>query len=155
MALPLSYYGAPILRKKTKEIQEITPEIKEFISKLKETLCSHDNGWGIAANQVGSDLRLFIIYEINDDEKGDPIETGNILTFINPKIVRVGEEENSMTEGCLSIPGIYEDVVRPTCVEVEGLDEDGKKIKMVYTNYKGMGIDVMDDLINARKIINA
>lgn len=117
-------FGQPVLRKVADDIDvETYPELKTLISNMFETL-KRSEGVGLAAPQVGLPIRLFIVDldVMSDDE---PEYKGYLKTFINPEIIEESEEECSMSEGCLSIPGINESVKRPSKVLVNYLDEEG------------------------------
>lgn len=117
-------FGQPVLRKVAEDIDvETYPELQTLISNMFETL-KRSEGVGLAAPQVGLPIRLFIVDldVMSDDE---PEYKGYLKTFINPEIIEESEEECSMQEGCLSIPGINENVKRPSRVLVNYLDENG------------------------------
>lgn len=119
-------FGQPVLRKVAEEIDvETYPNLKELIGNMFETL-KNSEGVGLAAPQIGVPIRLFIIDldVVSDDE---PKYKGYLRTFINPEIVEESDETTSMSEGCLSIPGINESVKRPAKVLVNYLDENGKE----------------------------
>lgn len=119
-------FGQPVLRKTAEEIDvETYPNLKELIANMFETL-KHSEGVGLAAPQVGLPIRLFIIDldVISDD---DPQYKGYLHTFINPEIIEESKETISMSEGCLSIPGINESVKRPEKVLVNYIDENGEE----------------------------
>ena len=126
MILPMYIFGQPVLRKVAEEIDvETYPNLKELIDNMFETL-KHSEGVGLAAPQVGLPIRMFIIDldVISDDE---PQYKGYQHTFINPEIIEESEETTSMSEGCLSIPGINESVKRPEKVLVNYIDENGEE----------------------------
>ncbi|MCH5176034.1 MAG: peptide deformylase [Prevotellaceae bacterium] len=126
MILPMYIFGQPVLRKVAEEIDvETYPNLKELIANMFETL-KKSEGVGLAAPQVGLPIRLFIIDldVISDDE---PQYKGYLRTFINPEIIEESDETSSMSEGCLSIPGINESVKRPDKVLVNYLDENGEE----------------------------
>lgn len=104
--------GDPILRKKSREVTEVTDRIKTLLDDMVETM-NHAEGVGLAAPQVGI-LRRVIVIDIGDG----PIK------IINPKIVEKHGEEVAL-EGCLSIPGISGDVPRPEKIKVEYMDIEG------------------------------
>ena len=117
MVLKVRKYGDPILRRKAAAIQSITPEIRELIADMIETMY-HQVGIGLAAPQVGIPLRLIIV----DDDKG-----GGARPLINPAITaRRGSVVAE--EGCLSIPGIFAPVERGEWVEVKARDGDGAPV---------------------------
>jgi len=107
--------GDPILRKTSREVQEITPKIRVLIDDMLETMYEA-NGVGLAAPQVGI-LKRIVVIDIGDDS--------GPLVMINPEIIR---EEGSQTgdEGCLSIPGKAGQVTRPNEVTVRYMGEDGE-----------------------------
>jgi peptide deformylase len=107
----------PILRKKSKEVKEVTDRIKVLVEDMIETMY-HADGVGLAAPQIGI-LKRVIVVDIYD-------ETG-VKVIINPEIV----EQRGMyldTEGCLSIPGESGYVERPEYTKVKGLNEKGEEI---------------------------
>ena len=126
MVLPMYIFGQPVLRKTAEEIDfNDYPNLKELIANMFETL-EHSEGVGLAAPQVGLPIRLFIIDldVISDDE---PQYKDYRHAFINPEIIEESEETVTMSEGCLSIPGINESVKRPAKVLVNYLDENGEE----------------------------
>ncbi|AEH51128.1 peptide deformylase [Pseudothermotoga thermarum] len=106
--------GDPVLRKKTKEVEIIDDNVKAFIKELFETMYQYD-GVGLAAPQVGVSLRIFVM----DD--------GTPRAFINPKIIYASPEKVVDEEGCLSIPGVFENVERSKEVIVRYIDENGQE----------------------------
>ena len=106
--------GDPILRKKSKEVRKITPSIVTLLDDMKETMDLED-GVGLAAPQVGSLRRLFIV----DVGEG-------VTEFINPEILEKDGEQVG-PEGCLSVPGEAGIVSRANHVKVKALDRDGNE----------------------------
>ena len=104
--------GDPILRKKSKEVKEITPKIRTLIDDMLETMYEKE-GVGLAAPQVGI-LKQIVVIDVED---------GDQYLLINPEII---EEEGTQTghEGCLSVPGKSGIVTRPDKVKVRALDEN-------------------------------
>jgi len=130
MILPIIAYGAPVLRKVAKDIDADYPDLKKLIEDMWETMYS-SNGVGLAAPQINKDIRLFVIdscqiFENQDEEdKGKyPDEPGVKRLFINARIKELKGAEWAYNEGCLSIPKIREDVMRPETVVLEYLDEN-------------------------------
>ena len=111
--------GDEILKKKSREIEEIDDRILELLDDMVETMHKY-NGVGLAAVQVGV-LKRAIVIDLYDD-KG-PIK------LINPVIVKE-EGEQEVEEGCLSFPNKYAKLIRPAKVTVEALNEKGKKVKI-------------------------
>ena len=127
MNLPLRYYGHPDLRAKASPIQEITPEIVKLAQNMIETMIQ-SNGVGLAGPQVGRRLRIFIRRFEGLNESGE-YYLGEPEVIINPILSSPSKETVEMMEGCLSIPGIHVQVVRP------------KSIHLRYQNLKGEWID--------------
>ena len=104
-------YGTPSLREKSKEVHKIVEDLYDTLYAL--------NGVGLAAPQIGENLRVFVI-----DTGTDP-KTMNPITFINPKILKKEGAINSY-EGCLSFPDAYTNVRRYKYVKVKALDIKGR-----------------------------
>ena len=113
MFLPIVVYGHPILRKISEDITPEYPELDKFIRDLFQTMDEAD-GVGLAAPQVGRNIRIFVV-DANAFEEMDPDCKGFRKAFINAHILERWGDEISRNEGCISIPGIHEDV--PTVYE--------------------------------------
>jgi peptide deformylase len=113
----LRHFGDPVLRKPTEPVTVFDLELRAFVDRMIETLYE-ENGLGLAAPQMG-DLRKIVIIDLSFGE-----EVENTLTLVNPEIVS-REGECIMEEGCLSIPGIFEDVARPEKIRIKYQDVDG------------------------------
>ncbi|MFO7843653.1 MAG: peptide deformylase [Bacteroidales bacterium] len=122
MIYPIVIYGSPILRKVAKEIDQDYPHLKEFIADMWETMY-HSDGIGLASPQVGKSIRLFVI-DGTPMEEDDPILKDFKKVFINPQITERIEEDILYSEGCLSIPLIREEVMRPAKIRIEYYDEN-------------------------------
>lgn len=130
MILPIVAYGAPVLRKVAEDITPEYPGLQKLIADMWETMYS-SSGVGIAAPQINKDIRIFVvdsaqIFEnLEENEKGEyPDEPGVKKVFINAHIDKLEGEEWSYNEGCLSIPKIREDVMRPQSVTISYVDEN-------------------------------
>ena len=109
--------GDEILRKTSREVEEVTDKIRELLDDMVETMHKY-NGVGLAAPQVGI-LKRVIVIDLYDGEEP--------LQLVNPKIIKAkGKQE--VEEGCLSFPNEYAKMFRPKEVTVEALDRDGKKV---------------------------
>lgn len=141
MELPIVAYGDPVLRKKAEEIDENYPNLEKLIEDMFETMYAA-SGVGLAAPQVGLPIRLFVVdaspfAEDDDDddddqdgeedgegdEEGDEAFADFKRVFINPIIFEETGEEWGFEEGCLSIPGIREEVKRKANLKIEYYDE--------------------------------
>lgn len=111
-------YGTPSLREKSKEVHKISKKVQNLIDDLYDTMYA-TNGVGLAAPQIGENLRVFVI-DVGTDPK-----TMNPITFINPKIIKKEGAVNSY-EGCLSFPEAYTNVRRYSYVKVKALDIKGR-----------------------------
>ena len=133
MILPIYLYGQPVLRKQTEEIEENSPELQQLIADMYETLTQAE-GCGLAAPQVGKALRLFIV---DGDELAEdyPECKGFKRAFINPELLETSEETCSYSEGCLSLPGISENVVRPVSIRMRFLDENFVEHEEEFTGF--------------------
>lgn len=116
--LKIIEYGSPILREKSKEVTKISKKIKTLITDMLDTMY-HANGVGLAAPQVGQNLRIFVI------DVSDPSGPINPLVFVNPKIIKKSGAINSY-EGCLSFPKAYTNVRRYANVTIKALDINGR-----------------------------
>lgn len=123
MILPIYIYGQPVLRKVAEDINPTEyPDLKQLIANMFETMDNAD-GVGLAAPQIGLPIRVVVI---NLDVLSDdlPEYKGFRKAYINAHILDTEGDEESMEEGCLSLPGIHESVKRPTKVHVQYIDED-------------------------------
>ena len=111
-------YGDDFLRQPTKEVHKISRKVQDLIHDLLDTMYAA-NGVGLAAPQIGSNLRVFVIDVSMNDEPLNPI------VFINPKIIKKSGAVVSH-EGCLSFPEAYTDVRRYKDVMVKALDRHGR-----------------------------
>lgn len=109
--------GEDILRQKCEAVkpEEINDEFRATLNEMFQTMESA-KGVGLAAPQVGIAKRFFVL-QADDEVK---------RVFINPEITKTSAETSSYEEGCLSLPGFYEEIVRPVKVSVSALDENGK-----------------------------
>ncbi len=111
-------YGTPSLREKSKEVHKISKKVQILVDDLYDTMYA-TNGVGLAAPQIGENIRVFVI-DVGTDPK-----TMNPITFINPKIIKKEGAINSY-EGCLSFPEAYTNVRRYKSVKIKALDIKGK-----------------------------
>ena len=116
------HYGEPSLREPSKEVHKVSKKITDLVRDLFDTMYAQ-NGVGLAAPQIGVNLRVFVIDASTNDEPLDP------MVFINPKIIKKSGAVKS-NEGCLSFPEAYTDVVRYENVMVKAINEHGKPFVM-------------------------
>jgi peptide deformylase len=130
-------YGHPALRSKGKKIDKIDDAILTLAEEMIETMYAED-GCGLAAHQVGRSLQLAVIdvipaYEDRPSRAwidGRELELESLmpLVMINPEIHPVGDERSSEVEGCLSMPGLHDEVERPARVRIICQDLDGSTL---------------------------
>ncbi len=123
MILPVVLYGDPVLKKRAEDIVADYPGLQDTIKNMWQTMYGA-SGVGLAAPQVGLPIRLFVVDTIQLAEKGRKTDGDIKKVFINPVILSEEGEEWKYEEGCLSIPGIREDVYRQQKIKVRYLDED-------------------------------
>ena len=115
-------YPDPRLREKALPVERVTPELERLIDDMAETMYAAP-GVGLAATQIGEKVRLFLVDISTEDEPS------NLIVFINPEITRTDGEEVG-PEGCLSFPGISEDIKRAARVTVRALDRQGQPFEL-------------------------
>jgi peptide deformylase len=125
--LELHYLGDRVLRQLAKRIAKVDDSIRQLAREMVETMYS-SNGIGLAAPQVGINKQLLVIDCEPDKPENPP------LILINPQIVKYSQELCLIEEGCLSIPGVYLDVIRPKTIELSFKDEQGKPRKIQATD---------------------
>lgn len=124
--LKILKFGDPALRVKSKEVSKISKKVRILAENMIDTMYAN-NGVGLAAPQVGENLRIFVIDISLDDEPLNP------LVFINPKIIKKSGAMKS-NEGCLSFPKAYFDVRRYSDVTIKALDIKGRPFIMEGKN---------------------
>ena len=122
MIRTILHYPDPRLRQKGLPIERVTPELDRLIDDMAETMYAAP-GVGLAATQIGEQHRLFLIDVAADDEPS------NLMVFINPEIT-VKQGEQCGPEGCLSFPGVTEDVKRAAKITVRALDRKGQPFEL-------------------------
>jgi len=139
--LKLRKYGDPILRKQAEWVKKINFKEKELLSTMAKIMYENE-GIGLAAPQVGVDKRIIIVHT----DKG-------LLKLINPKVLEK-EGEDSLSEGCLSLPEIFVKVNRAERIKIEGLNEEGKLIKLRAEDFLARVIQHEIDHLNGILIID-
>ena len=132
MVREIVVYPDKRLKLVSKKVETFNGALHDLLDDMYDTMCA-SNGVGLAAIQIGVDLRVLVInvpLEVEEGEKDQPKE--NTLEMINPVIIEQDGTEK-FQEGCLSVPGIYEDVERAKHVKVEFLDREGNK-QMIEDN---------------------
>lgn len=130
MILPVVAYGHPVLRKKAEAVKPDDPGLEKFIADLTETMYVAD-GVGLAAPQVNKSYRMFVI-DTEPFKERYP-EAGFKGLFINPELLEESGEQWYYNEGCLSIPGIHEDVLRHKTLRIRFFDEAWKEHEETFS----------------------
>lgn len=146
MKLPLAYYGDSVLRKKTAPVVAIDEAIHQLVKDMVDTM-EENVGCGLAAPQVHQSISLFItcIPRYLDD---DTVLPGELRVFINPKILSYSEEVWPCREGCLSIPGLRETVVRPYKVTIEATNLKSERFTEEFVEFDAHVIMHENDHLN-------
>lgn len=134
MILPIYIYGHPVLRKVTTDINSSYPNLKELIDNMFETMYNAE-GVGLAAPQVGLEDRIFVIDLSPLADEDHPEFKDLKKAFVNARITKRTGEMSNYEEGCLSIPGINENVPRQDEIEIEYLDEYLEPHTETYTGF--------------------
>jgi len=140
MILPIRAFGDAVLRKHCAEIDQNYPDLKILIENMFETMNSA-HGIGLAAPQIGLDIRLFVVDLSPLAEDEDYADIAAELkdfkkVFINAKILEESGEEWKFNEGCLSIPDVREDVKRKETILIEYFDENFKKHTATFSDMR-------------------
>jgi peptide deformylase len=163
MTLPIYVYGSPVLRKVAEDIDQEYPGLPQLISDMFETMYKSD-GVGLAAPQVGKSIRLFVV-DGTPFEEDEPTMKDFRKAFINAHIVERTGEEVVFSEGCLSLPNLREEVLRPSKVRIQYYDEqwihhdeyfEGLKARVIQHEYDHLDGLLFVDRISGlkRKLLN-
>lgn len=130
MILPICKYGSAVLRKKSEPVKEVTPELVKLAEDMLETMYN-SNGVGLAAPQVGKNIRLVVIDLSKEEDERNPV------MLFNPEVVAEDGDNPKETEeeGCLSLPDIWAKVSRPSRVRLKYTNEKGEEI--ILSNVTG------------------
>ena len=134
------------LRNRAEPVPAVTPEIVALIEDMKETMYAAP-GCGLAAPQIGISLRIFIIDTAGEDEPSA------LRVFINPEIVS-REGKAVWEEGCLSFPGVHEEIERAAQVTVRALDERGQMVELTTEGLLGVAVQHENDHLDGVLMID-
>ena len=134
MIQPIYLYGSEVLRTRAQEVtSEEKESIKALVNDLKETLRKSE-GCGLAAPQIGVSKRVLVV-DGNEVAENYEYLKGFSRVMINPVVLEESDKMAEYNEGCLSVPGIYSDVVRPESVKMEYYDENLEKKVEVFDKF--------------------
>jgi peptide deformylase len=134
------------LREVAKPVAEVTPEIQALVDDMAETMYDAP-GCGLAANQIGVDHRIFVVDCAGEDEPSQ------LLVFINPEIIEK-DGVHTWEEGCLSFPGVTEEIKRAERVKVRALDRSGKSFELEADGLLAVAIQHETDHLNGVLMID-
>jgi peptide deformylase len=134
--LELRTYPDPVLRQKAKPVAEVTDEVRKVVARMIEVMREKD-GIGLAAPQIGLSWRIFVA-DVPESEKRSasalpPSATKGPQVYINPVLSRPAGELEPYEEGCLSLPDIRGDVLRPPTITVTYMDIEGRSVTQTAT----------------------
>ncbi|MBE6208233.1 MAG: peptide deformylase [Rikenellaceae bacterium] len=138
MIYPIVIFGSEVLRKPSVEIGEDYPELKKLIEDMFLTMAAAE-GVGLAAPQIGKNIRLFVV-DCSALGEEDPLCKDFRKVFINPEIYEVSENTILWNEGCLSLPGLHEDVRRPEVIRIRYRDEHFVEHDEEYDGFRARAI---------------
>jgi peptide deformylase len=144
--LPIRTYPDPVLKEVAAEVTEVTPEVRQLVEDMAETMYAA-SGVGLAANQVGVLLRVIVIDIASDDEPSE------LRVFINPVLLEVSGEQ-LYPEGCLSFPGASEEIKRAVEVRVRALDAQGEPFELEADGLLAVAIQHEIDHLNGVLMID-
>ncbi|MFT5731813.1 MAG: peptide deformylase [Planctomycetota bacterium] len=119
----------PVLRKETDDVAEFDDELRATVAGMLERMFE-SQGVGLAAPQVGLTQRLFVL-----NDEGDPEQPERNMALVNPTIKKTFGKKTSMEEGCLSLPGVNADILRPDGCLVHAFDEHGNEFEKEFTGF--------------------
>jgi len=133
MIYPITVYGDPVLRKITTDISKDFEDLDKLVSDMFDTMHNAE-GVGLAAPQIGLTVRIFVVdlSPLGDEE---PLLTDFKKVFINPHIIEKEGDKVLMDEGCLSLPGLREDVLRFNTIHIKYFSENWQEFDEVYTGF--------------------
>lgn len=134
--LVLQFYPEPVLRKKAKPLPAVTDEVRAVAARMIEMM-DEEEGIGLAAPQVGLPWRLFVVHvpetEARSADAVPPTATKKPTVYINPTFSNPLGPVEASEEGCLSLPDIRGEVLRPTTITITALGLDGKPFTQTAT----------------------
>lgn len=150
MALrPILRFPDPKLRQRSAELEQVDDSVRQLVADMTDTMAAA-NGAGLAAIQVASPVRLFIVDgEVAGGEEGAPPKV-----FINPEIVAISDEAQTGDEGCLSFPGIFVPVKRGMRAKVRAQDLEGNVFEMEGEGLLARALQHETDHLNGRLLID-
>jgi peptide deformylase len=138
-------YPDPRLRTIAKPVAQVDDKIRTLIDDMLETMYDAP-GIGLAASQVDQHIRL-VVMDLSEDKSAPQV-------FINPEFEVLTDETDTYQEGCLSVPGFFEDVQRPQRVKIRALDRDGKPFELLAEGLLAICIQHECDHLNGKLFVD-
>ena len=126
MAYSIRTFGDPVLKTEAAPVTDVDGKLVRLVDDMFDTLYTSDNGVALAAPQIGVQKQI-VVWDLGDGERD---------VIFNPEIVE-SDGEWFYDEGCLSIPGLYVEIVRPKTVLVRGVDIDGNVVEREAEDFEG------------------
>ena len=133
MKLPVYLYGHPVLRRKSETINSDYPELKKLLDDMFETMYASE-GVGLAAHQIGRNDRIIVI-DADPVSENNPECAGRKMVLINPVVEILDGEKITRGEGCLSLPGLSENVTRIEHIKLQWEDENFTKHEEIISGF--------------------
>lgn len=152
MIYPIYVYGSSVLRREAEQVAPDYPDLKKLVSDMHDTMRS-SNGVGLAAPQIGLPLRMFVI-DLSPYADEEPRLADSKRAFINPEIYEESDMEVLMAEGCLSLPGLNEDVYRAEKIRIRWVDEDFVEHDQEFDGYEARVIQHEYDHLDGRLFVD-
>ncbi|MBO4739309.1 MAG: peptide deformylase [Bacteroidales bacterium] len=150
MIYPIVLFGNQVLRKEADDIDASYPQLKELIADMFETMY-HARGCGLAAPQIGLPINVFVIDTTEMEDEGvAPVK----MSFVNAEITERFGDNAVFCEGCLSVPGINENVVRKESITIEYDDENFQRHKQTFSGMPARVIQHEYDHIMGKTFID-
>ena len=143
--LPILEFPDPRLRTIAKPVTVVDDEVRQLVDDMFETMYEAP-GIGLAATQVNVHKRI-VVMDLSEDRSAP-------MVFINPQFETLTDEMDQYQEGCLSVPGFYENVDRPQRVKINALDRDGKPFEMIAEGLLAVCIQHECDHLNGKLFVD-
>jgi peptide deformylase len=143
--LTILEFPDPRLRTKARKVAAVDQRIRTLIDDMFETMYAAP-GIGLAATQVDVHERV-VVMDVSEDNNQP-------LVFINPEIEVIGDGEQDYQEGCLSVPGFFDTVIRPNQIRVRALDRDGNEFEMIPDGLLAVCIQHEVDHLNGKLFVD-
>ncbi len=146
---PIVVWPDSRLREETKSVESITDEVRALYKDLCDTMFAYQ-GIGIASPQIGVPVKMFLIDAMvaTGEDGADPV------AFINPEIIATGSETDKSDEGCLSFPGVYVPIERPSTATVRAMGLDGEMFEIEGSELLARAIQHENDHLTGKLMVD-